>query len=154
MLMIASRIERAIPAARSAANDEPYSTRRVRSRSYQTRCGMWCTSGWPPVASDERQTGVSEGNVETARAYCPCSARNDSAGARPSPTAASNTDGVSPSMTIRIAFFVLSVLGKRAQPCVALGCTATQACGEGGDERRLEVARDRNPRDRREHECG
>jgi hypothetical protein len=60
--------------------------------------------GWPPVASDERQTGVNDGNVDTARAYCPCSARNDSAGARPSPTAASNTDGVKPSMTIRIAF--------------------------------------------------
>src|SRR5436305_15311229 len=71
MLMIASRIERAIPAARRAANDDPYSTVRARSPSYQTRCGMWCTSGCEPVASDDRQTGVSDGYVETARAYRP-----------------------------------------------------------------------------------
>ena len=67
MLMMASKIERAIPAARTAPNDEPYSTMRARSRSNQTRCGMWWTSGCAPVAIDERQTGVSEGNVETAR---------------------------------------------------------------------------------------
>ena len=67
MLMIVSRSERAIPAARTAPNDEPYSTSRARSRSYQTRCGMRWTSGWAPVARDERQTGVNEGNVEIAR---------------------------------------------------------------------------------------
>src|SRR5712691_1556154 len=104
MLMIVSRRERAIPAARTAPNDEPYSTSRSRSRSYQTRCGMRWTSGCAPVAIDERHTGVSEGNVEIAREYDPCSARNESAGARPSPTAASNTDGVSPSMTMRMSF--------------------------------------------------
>jgi hypothetical protein len=67
MLMIVSRIERAMPAARSAANDEPYSTTRARPRSYQTRCGMRWTSGCAPVAIDETQTGVSEGKVEMAR---------------------------------------------------------------------------------------
>src|SRR5436190_19997846 len=156
MLMIASRIERAMPAARRAAKDGPDSTTRARSRSYQTRCGMWCTSACAPVASEERHTGVSDGNVDTARAYSPCSARNDSAGARPSATAASNTDGVSPSMTMRIAFFITapSVAGKRAQSGVALGCAAAQARGEGGDERRLEVAGNRDPGHRREHERG
>src|SRR3954452_2229797 len=149
MLMIASRIDCAIPAARSAANDEPYSTSRARSRSYQTRCGMWCTSGCAPVASDDRHTGVSDGNVDTARAYLPCSARNDNAGARPSSTAASKTDGVSPSITIRMAFLVAR---KRAQPCIALGCTAAQARREGRHQCRLEVARDRDPRDRRKCE--
>ena len=48
---------------------------RCSSRSHQTRCGMWCTSGLPPVAIDERQTGVSDGNVDAARRYVPCSAR-------------------------------------------------------------------------------
>src|SRR3954453_12806897 len=151
MLMIASRMERAIPAARSAANDDPYSTSRVCSRSYQTRCGMWCTSGCAPVASDERHTGVSEGNVETARVYSPCCARNDSAGARPSSTAASNTDGVNPSMTTRIAFLVP---GKRAQSRVALGCATTQTRRERGDERSFEIADDRNPRQRGEDQRG
>ena len=33
---------------------------------------MWCTSGCAPVAIDERQTGVSDGKVETPRRYVPC----------------------------------------------------------------------------------
>ena len=66
-MMIVSRIDRLIPAARTAANDDPYSTIRARPRSYQTRCGMWWTSGCAPVAIDERQTGVNDGKVEMAR---------------------------------------------------------------------------------------
>src|ERR687896_18066 len=69
MLKIASRIDRAVPAARIAPKDEPYSTSRCSPRWYQTRCGMWWPSGCMPVASDERQTGVSDGNVVTARRY-------------------------------------------------------------------------------------
>ena len=56
-----------MPGASSAANDEPYSTSRRSLRFHQTRCGIPCTSGWPPVAIDARQTGVSDGKVETAR---------------------------------------------------------------------------------------
>ena len=67
MLMIVSRIPRVIPAARIAPKEEPYSTIRRSPRWYQTRCGMWWTSGCPPVAIDERQTGVNDGNVDTAR---------------------------------------------------------------------------------------
>ena len=68
MLKIVSSTEREKPAARIAANEEPYSTSRSSLRCSQTRCGMWCTSGPPPVAIEERHTGVSDGNVETARA--------------------------------------------------------------------------------------
>ena len=62
-----SRIPCATPDASSAPNDEPYSTSRCSLRFHQTRCGMPCTSPCPPVAIDARQTGVSEGKVETAR---------------------------------------------------------------------------------------
>jgi hypothetical protein len=50
-----------------AAKDEPYSTTRCSFRWYQTRCGIRWTSGCAPVAIEERQTGVSEGNVEKPR---------------------------------------------------------------------------------------
>src|SRR5260221_146041 len=83
MLKIVSVIDCAIPAARRAANDEPYSTMRCSRRCHQTRCGMWCTPGPAPVAIDERQTGVSDGKTDVARRYTPFAARNASAGARP-----------------------------------------------------------------------
>ena len=67
MLKIASRIDWRVPAARIAAKEEPYSTMRRSSRWYQTRCGIRWTSGCEPVAIEDRQTGVSEGNVETPR---------------------------------------------------------------------------------------
>ncbi len=67
MSKIVSRSERTVPAARIAPNDEPYSTSRRSLRWYQTRCGMWWTSGWPPVAIELMHTGVSEGKVDTAR---------------------------------------------------------------------------------------
>ena len=67
MLKIVSTSDRRVPAATSAANEEPYSTSRRSSRSNQTRWGMWWTSGWEPVAIDDAHTGVSDGNVETAR---------------------------------------------------------------------------------------
>src|SRR3954447_18360612 len=57
-------------------------------------------------------------------------------------------------MTMRMTFLaaVASVPGKRAQSGIALGRATAQARGEGGDERRLEVAGNRNPRDRGEHD--
>ena len=55
------------PAARIAGNDEPYSTIRSSPRWYQARCGIRCSSGCVPVASDDRQTGVSDGNVVVPR---------------------------------------------------------------------------------------
>jgi hypothetical protein len=64
---IVSMIERLVPAATIAPNDEPYSTKRPASRSYQTRCGIPCTSGSAPVVSEVMQTGVSDGNADTAR---------------------------------------------------------------------------------------
>src|SRR5438128_1790731 len=125
MLKIASRIERRVPAARSAAKDDPYSTIRRSARWYQTRCGMWWTSGWAPVTIDERQTGVSDGNVDVARPYSPCSARKRSAGAWLS-SALSKVDAVRPSITTKITFFGLGTgcgAGIRTRglcPCVRL----------------------------------
>jgi hypothetical protein len=55
-----------------------------------------------------RHTGVSDGNVDAARRYSPCGACNRSAG----DSAATNTEGVRPSMTTRTTGFVPSVLGK------------------------------------------
>jgi len=66
MLKIVSRSARRVPAARIAAKDEPYSTSRRSPRCHQTRCGIRWTSGSAPVAIVDRQTGVSEGKVETA----------------------------------------------------------------------------------------
>ena len=66
MLKIVSRIERRVPAARIAPNDEPYSITRRSPRWNHTRCGISCTSGCAPVAIEERQTGVSDGNVDVA----------------------------------------------------------------------------------------
>ena len=67
MLKIVSVSDCDMPAARSAANEEPYSTIRRSPRCHQTRCGIRCTSGPAPVTIDERQTGVSDGNTDVAR---------------------------------------------------------------------------------------
>ena len=103
-LKTTSRIVRVVPAARTAPNDEPYSTRRCSPRWYQTRCGISWTSGCAPVAIDERQTGVRDGNVVTARRYSPRLIRKRSAGTSSVSTARSSMAGVSPSMTIRTSF--------------------------------------------------
>jgi hypothetical protein len=116
MLKIVSRIERRVPAATTAPKEEPYSISRRSSRSYQTRCGMWCPSGCVPVAIEEAQTGVSEGKVESARRYVPAPARKESEGASPLSTARSKTAGVRPSITIRTSFFVGQSLARIRSP--------------------------------------
>src|SRR4051794_2763789 len=144
MPTIVSRIERRVPAARMAPNDDPYSTMRRSSRCHQTRCGMWCTSGCAPVAIDVRQTGVSEGKVVTARRYEPASASAESVGAERSPTAFSKVDGVRPSMMIRIAL----LLRKRAKARVLLAGALARAQSDDRDRDRLDEADDRDERDR------
>src|SRR6266545_3321191 len=146
MPTIVSRIERRVPAARIAANDEPYSITRCSPRCHQTRCGMWCTSGWAPVAIDVRHTGVREGNVVTPRRYSPAAASAESVGAERSPTAFSNVDGVNPSITMRIV-----LLGKGAEAGVLFSRAPARARREDGQRSRLEVA-DRG--DERECERG
>src|SRR4051794_5667245 len=141
---IVSRSARASPAARTAPNDEPYSTMRCSSRCHHTRCGMWCRSGCEPVAIELRHTGVSDGNVDVARRYSPCSARKRSAGV----SAASNIDGVSPSMTISTTFFGGVLLGKGAQAGVPVRRAAAQARAEQRHRERLEVAEHGNERER------
>src|SRR5262245_50318086 len=143
MPTIVSRIDRRVPAARIAANDDPYSTTRASSRFHQTRCGMWCTSGCAPVAIDVRQTGVSEGNVVTERRYRPASARSASVGAERSSTACSNIEGVSPSMTIRIA---ARLLRKRAEAGVLLAGPSAGAHRKRGNRGRYEEADERDQR--------
>ena len=66
MLKIVSMSPCESPAARTAANEEPYSTIRRSCRLHQTSEGMWCTPGPAPVAIDVRQTGVSEGKTDVA----------------------------------------------------------------------------------------
>src|SRR5437868_1469244 len=140
---IVSRRERASPAARTAPNDEPYSTIRCSPRCHQTRCGMWCMSGCTPVASDVRHTGVSDGKVVTPRRYSPASASRDSIGAERSPTACSNVDAVNPSITMRMA-----LLGKRSKAGVPLARPFARTDGEDRQRRRLQVAHDGDDRER------
>src|SRR6266536_2685351 len=137
MLKIVSMIDWAIPAARSAANDEPYSISRRSPRCHQTRCGIRCTSGPAPVTIDERQTGVREGKTDVACLYVPCSARKPSAGARPLSTARSNAAGVIPSTRIRTSFLVT---GERAQARVALGRAPPDSRSQQRERERLAVA--------------
>src|SRR5262249_19414609 len=138
------------PAAISAANDDPYSTSRRSSRFHQTRWGMPCTSPWPPVATDARQTGVSDGNVETARRKSPLSSRKRSVGA----SVASSIDGVSPSIRIRMACLATVdaatlIAGERAQARMPLGLAAAKAAAERGQRRCLEIPEDGHERERR-----
>src|SRR5829696_5724961 len=151
MRKIASRMPRRVPARRSAANDDPYSTSRRSPRWYQTRCGISCTSGYAPVTSDERQTGVNDGNTVAARRYSPRSCSSASAGAvRRRSTASSYIAGVSPSMTISSAL----VAGKDPETCVALACAPAGAEPEHGQREREEVAEHRNEREGSEDERG
>src|SRR5919201_4528773 len=110
---------------------------------------MWCTSGCAPVAIEERQTGVSDGNVETARRYCPSAASRASVGADPVSTACSNTAGVSPSMTTTISF-----LSTRKDPKagVPLARAPPQARSEGRHCYSFEVTDERDRRQRRDHQ--
>src|SRR3954453_4401253 len=140
---IVSRSERRVPAARMAPNDEPYSTTRPPSRCHQTRCGMWCTPGCAPVAMDVRHTGVSDGNVVTARRYEPASASAESVGAERSPTAFSKVDGVRPSMMMRTA---LRLLRKRAQAGVLLARALPGAQADHRDRDRFDEADDGDER--------
>src|SRR2546423_3976826 len=133
---IVSRSERATPAARIARNEEPYSTMRRSPRYHQTRCGISWTSGYAPVEIDARQTGVSDGKTDDARRYSPCSARKRIAGA----SAASNTDGVSPSITMTTTGLIGLILGKGAQARMRIGRAAAEARPEHGHRKRLEVA--------------
>ena len=123
MLKIVSTIERPMPAATHARRTTSRTRRAgARPRSYQTRCGMWCTSGWAPVAIDDSADGRQRGEGrERARGSVPLRRRGTRAPAsgRRS-TASSKTDGVRPSITIRTSF-CSSVLGEDAQPGVALG---------------------------------
>src|SRR5688572_2598029 len=75
MLSTASRTTPPMPAASTAPSDDPYSTTRCSSAFHQTMCGMPCTSDQLPVAMELRQTGVTDGNALTPRAYSPCEAR-------------------------------------------------------------------------------
>src|SRR5262245_47978716 len=133
---IVSRSERANPAARIAPNEDPYSTMRCSALYHRTRCGISCTSGYEPVEIDARHTGVSDGKTDDARRYSPCSARKRIAGV----SAASNIDGVRPSMMITTTGLIVLVLGKRAQPRVRIGRAAAHAQAQHGHGERLEVA--------------
>src|SRR5215467_11278501 len=135
MLKIVSSSDCESPAARSAGNEEPYSTILRSSRFHQTSEGMWCTPGPAPVAIEVRQTGVSEGKTDVACRYSARSARKESAGARPLSTARSNAAGVIPSTTIRTTLLgmpELLVAGERSQAGVALGLRAPESCRESG----------------------
>src|SRR6188508_565385 len=148
-LKTTSRIVRAVPAARTAPNDDPYSTRRFSPRWYQTRCGISCTSGWPPVAIEERQTGVRDGKVVTARRYSPSFIRKRSAGVSSVSTARSSMAGVRPSMTIRTSFLPMAlVLGERAEARVALARALAQPHSQRGQGDGFDVPDDRDERER------
>src|SRR3954451_15219029 len=150
---IESRSDCVMPARRIAPNEEPYSTRRRSSREYQTRCGMWWTSGCAPVAIELRQTGVSDGNVESARRYSPASASRASQGVRSGVTASSNVSARRPSITTRISFCAnASVPGEDPEPGVAGARAGADPSREHQEDERLEVADDRHEREQRHHD--
>src|SRR5437762_1212543 len=105
---------------------------------------MWCRSGWTPVAIDVRHTGVSDGKVVTARRYSPTSASAESVGADRSPTAFSKTDGVRPSITIRIT---RRLARKRAKTGVLLPGPPARARRDDRQRNRFEVPGCRDDRD-------
>src|SRR5256885_5111960 len=144
--MTVSRKDRAMPAARTAPKEEPYSTIRCSPRCHHTRWGISCTSGCAPVEIEARQTGVSDGNTEAARRYSPCSARKRIAGV----SAASNIDGVSPSITITTTGLVL---GKGAQARVRVGRAPPEPRAERRHGERLEIAQHRDEERRVGKEC-
>ena len=89
------------PATTVASKDDPYSTNRCSPRWYQCRLGMRVSSGPPPMAIDERQTGVSDGKAETPSPVTERSRRSFRVGAASAAIAASSAAGARPSMTIR-----------------------------------------------------
>src|SRR5919198_1625675 len=99
---------------------------------------------------DVRQTGVSDGNAVTARRYVPASASCESVGAERSPTAFSKTDGVRPSMRIRM----VRLLRKSAEAGVLLPGPLACAERERRDRGGLEEADDRDQREREGDDCG
>ena len=110
MLKIVSRIACEIPAARSAANEEPYSTIRRSPRFHQTSerdvVHVGAGAGRDRGEADRRQRGEDRrrrGGTRRARRG------SASAGARPLSTARSNAAGVIPSTTIRTSFFGICV---------------------------------------------
>ncbi len=115
---------------------------------------MSCTSGCAPVAIDARQTGVSEGNVDDARRYSPCSARKRSAGV----SAASNIDGVRPSITTSTTGFGAIDCSSRARASAARrgvsGARRRSACAEQRHGEGLEIADDGDERERGADERG
>ena len=98
-----------VPSASVAANDDPYSTNRPSPRWYHVIPGMCEPTGCSPVTSADRQTGVSDGNVETHRSVRdPASMRAAIVGARPAASTRSRSSGPRPSTTARTTFFVTS----------------------------------------------
>ena len=106
---------------------------------------MWCTSGCAPVAIDARQTGVSDGKVEAARRYSPCSARKRSAGASAPRTSTASDRRSRPGR--RVSAPALSPARACAGPraCRASGGAAALRERHGD---RLEVADDGDERER------
>ena len=121
---------------------------RCSSRYHQTRCGMWWTSPCAPVAIDERQTGVSDGNVDAARAYVPCSSRKRIAGVscgfehRRRQTVDHDQDDRLRQLIAR----------ERAKPGMAVGARRRRRAPSSGHGERLEVAEHGHERERRADE--
>ena len=150
-LKITSRIARVVPAARIAPNEEPYSTTRSSPRWYQTRCGISCTSGWPPVAIDDRQTGVSDGNVVTARRYSPSFIRKRRRGHVVRLHRAfehGRREAVDDDQDELLHGAL--VPGERAQAGVALSRAPAEPHSERGHGHRLDVAEHGDERERRD----
>ena len=98
-----------VPSARVAAKEEPYSTNRPSPWWYQVMPGMREPTGCSPVTIAERQTGVSDGNVETQVSVRePAAASAAIVGARPAAIARSRSSGPRPSTTARTTFFFTS----------------------------------------------
>ena len=81
----------------------------------------WMFNADPPVAIEARQTGVSDGNVDTARPSPPRSTSMPRWGAPPLAIAVGSVSGARPSTTIRTSFLRLPDFGAAVAgaPCAA-----------------------------------
>ena len=153
MLKIVSVIDCAIPAARSAANDEPYSTMR-RSCSMPPDEVRDVVHVRPGAGHDRRETDGRERREDGRRApVAPCLLGQKRKGRRTTALDLRARTRRASSRRRRLGRSSCPSLRERAQPCVPLGLAAAEAGCEHGQRERFEVANGRDEGEPRGENC-